>query len=511
MSTENDPNQQPTWKKVLSLLGALLALVLIVVAIEYFGDRTDRSAGGYAIGHWEDFEGAPPDDLRLGEYLEEKQRRLGPADPGADILPGEYIVRMRDDADAPELDGRRVRTGDDALDAALERLSPTDLRAPGARLKPRGDRPAGAERAFVFGSEVGEDEVLDSIGALDAVEWVEPLVQVRTTSATPSSASTPSDPYYIYQWGMIVHDVPSAWDMSTGAGVVVAVVDTGVSVSLDGLTEVLPGWDFVDDDSDASDEHWHGTHVAGIIGQRANNDEGVAGVAPGVSILPVRVLNANGSGNSANLAAGIVWAVDNGAQVINMSLAFGSYSEAVAEACDYATRSGVVLVAASGNDYYDNFVAFPASLENVIAVGASNLSDEVSPYSNKGVELDVVAPGGDLTQDIDANGVSDGIVAATIIDGSWLYYATEGTSMASPFVAGVAALLIESGVTDVDAVTDAILNTAMDMGEPGHDTVYGYGMIDPATALGYTPGSGSRGSRTTAVVEGTGGGCAAEE
>ena len=504
MSTEAEPNQVPAWKRALSLVGALLLLVLIVVAVEYFGDRTDRSAGGHAIGHWESFEGEPPGDLRLGEYIEDKPRRLGPADPGADIIPGEYVVRMRDDAgDGPDFSGRRARTGDDALDAALERLSPRDLRHAGARLKPRGDRPAGAARSFVFGTDEAEDEVLDSIGALDAVEWVEPLVQVH------SASTAPSDPYYIYQWGMIVNDIPAAWEGGRGDGVVVAVVDSGVSVQLDGLSNILPGWDFVEDDDEADDEHWHGTHVSGIIAQQSNNDEGVAGVAPGVSILPVRVLNGEGKGNTANVAAGIVWAVDNGAQIVNLSLAFSSYSEAVAEACDYAARNGVLLIAASGNDYFDNFIAFPASLENVIAVGASNQSDEVSPYSNKGTELDVVAPGGDLTQDIDLNGVSDGIVAATILDGEWIYYAAEGTSMAAPFVSGVAALLIAEGVTDVGALTDALLNTTIDMGAPGHDTVYGYGMLDPAAALAYTPGSGSRGGRTTAVVEGTGG-CAAE-
>ena len=130
--------------------------------------------------------------------------------------------------------------------------------------------------------------------------------------------------------------VPDAWTVTQGEGVVVAVVDTGVSSNEDGFHRLLSGFDFVDNDNDPADLNGHGTHVAGTIAQKSNNGIGVAGVAPKATILPVRVLDANGSGSNTWVAAGIVWAVDNGANVINLSLGSPMNSEVVADACAYA-------------------------------------------------------------------------------------------------------------------------------------------------------------------------------
>ena len=322
------------------------------------------------------------------------------------------------------------------------------------------------------------------------MEWVEPVSEVRDTGRRKGkkrnkthSASAPNDPYFEHQWHMKNLNVTEAWTVTKGRGVVVAVIDTGVSKNEDGFFELLPGQDFVDNDSDASDQNGHGTHVAGTIGQRSNNGIGVAGVAPEVSILPVRVLDANGSGSNTWVANGILWAVDHGANVINLSLGSPMNSEAVADACAYAYEQGVTVVAATGNDGFTDFIGFPAALDTTIAVGSVDLANKIAFYSNQGQQIDLVAPGGDTTTDSDGNGLSDGVLQETIMNGQWSYYALQGTSMATPHVAGVAALVYANGVHDPDAIRSILNSTAKDLGPSGRDNTFGHGLVDPVAAL----------------------------
>jgi serine protease len=293
-----------------------------------------------------------------------------------------------------------------------------------------------------------------------------------------------------------------AWDISDGSGVVVAVVDTGVAYeNYDRYTQAtdladttfVPGYDFANSDSHPNDDHSHGTHVAGTISQDTNNDRGVAGVAFGATIMPVKVCDSNGDCPSAAVADGITWATDNGADVINLSLG-GSTPRSIYEtAVNHAYNNGVVVVAASGNA--NGPVGYPAVYENAIAVGAVRYDETRSYYSNYGYGLDLVAPGGDTNVDQNGDGYTDGVLQQTIIfnffnPSEFDYVRLQGTSMAAPHVAGVAALLIAQGTyTTPDQVRQVLQSTAKDLGAVGCDLEYGYGLVQAADALNYSPSS----------------------
>jgi thermitase len=196
---------------------------------------------------------------------------------------------------------------------------------------------------------------------------------------------TPNDPYYPDQWGMPVVNAPEAWDMTTGSSdVTVAVLDTGIDATHPDLAgRVVPGYDFVNRDADASDDHGHGTQVAGIVGANGNNATGVAGVNWGTKLMPVKVLNSSGSGYSSVIAEGITYAADQNAEVINMSLGGSDPTGALAAAVEYAYGKGSTLVAASGNSG-NSVLMHPAAHEKVIAVGSLRDATSLSTFSNYG-------------------------------------------------------------------------------------------------------------------------------
>ena len=316
--------------------------------------------------------------------------------------------------------------------------------------------------------------------------------------------TVPNDPYYGYQWHLDnattggIH-TESAWDKTQGAGVVVAVVDTGIAYENYSIyyrapdlanTSFVSGYDFVSNDSHPNDDNGHGTHVAGTVAQSTNNSAGVAGIAYKASLMPVKVLDKNGSGSYADVADGIRWAADNGADVINLSLGGPSPSNALQDAVAYAYNKGVTIVAASGND--NGAVGYPAAYDDyVIAVGATRFDEQRAPYSNYGSSLDIVAPGGDLNVDQNGDGYGDGVLQQTFSGNprAFGYYFFQGTSMATPHVAGGAALVIANGnATSPDAVRAALETTTDDMGEIGRDDFYGNGLLNAATALTYSSG-----------------------
>jgi len=209
----------------------------------------------------------------------------------------------------------------------------------------------------------------------------------------PRSTYSVNDPYYKYQWDMTALGVETAWTTTKGAGVRVAVIDTGLfSSGEDRPVHVAAGYDFVDNDSDPNDLNGHGTHVSGTIAQATNNGKGCVGVAPDAEIMPVRVLDANGSGDSYAVTNGITWAVDHGAKVINMSYGGFGVSQAERDAVDYAWGKGLVLIASAGN-HGTTDVAYPAGIPKVIPVAATDQNDQRanSALSAPGLRLPLLA------------------------------------------------------------------------------------------------------------------------
>jgi subtilisin family serine protease len=281
----------------------------------------------------------------------------------------------------------------------------------------------------------------------------------------------PNDPGFQYQYGLINIRAPQGWAISTGSSIVtIAVIDSGVDATHpDLVAKLLPGYDFVESDNIPQDEYGHGTHVSGIAAASSNNGMGVSGVSWGAQILPVRVLDAGGNGSYATLAAGIIWAVDHGAQILNLSLGGTAPNSTLLNAVNYATDRGALIIAASGNDGSGN-LRYPARYPVVVSVGSTNSINQRSGYSNYGTGLDLMAPGESIYSTNPGGG----------------YGFRTGTSMSTPFVSGLAAILWGmSGYGSALSVETAMEKTALDLGNPGWDGEYGYGLIQMDAALLY--------------------------
>ena len=308
------------------------------------------------------------------------------------------------------------------------------------------------------------------------------LVVEATTLPTDPDFSDETMSYGFSQ----VHAL-EAWDVITGSQeIVIAVVDSGIKLDHPEFAgRLVAGYDFVNDDDQADDDMGHGTHVAGLIAAGLDNGQGVAGVCPNCRLMPVKVLNKNNVGSWSQLAQGVLFAVDNGARVINMSLGASISSQTLADAVQYALDRGVIVVAAAGNNG-TNAPFYPAALDGVIAVGATNNAGERWSRSNFGSYIDLVAPGS--------------LIYSTYYDLNNIYHGytyMSGTSMAAPFVSGVAGLLLSAdGNLTAQQVTDAMLTSAEDLGAAGWDADFGYGevnamaaLMSPSLALGLTTGA----------------------
>ncbi|MEA3502043.1 MAG: S8 family serine peptidase [Actinomycetota bacterium] len=323
-------------------------------------------------------------------------------------------------------------------------------------------------------------------------------------------AAAPNDPSYASQWHLRTIDVEGAWEYGKGSGAVVAVLDSGVSTGGSDLscrTFVAPYNAFTGETSLASvlDDTGHGTHVTGTIAQCTDNGIGAAGVAPGVSIMPIRVLD-GGSGSSLELANGIHWAVDHGVDVINLSLGRSCSASwptcsdvAVDSAIEYADSNGVLVVVAAGNDG-TGVVSSPANHPNSLAVGATTSVDTLATYSNHGTALDLVAPGGN-SGDLDGDARPDGIFQESFTTAGWGIVQRIGTSSASPHVAGVAALLlsIDPDLT-VHEIKEILASTSVDLGPGGWDSMYGAGRVAAAAAAAVAAGDAPPPTTTTTTT-----------
>jgi serine protease len=332
-----------------------------------------------------------------------------------------------------------------------------------------------SERDNVYVME-GDRQLLKRLRRSDLKQYTESIEPnyIYTTQEVPN------DPDYAKQWNFLNIKVESAWDETKGAGVTVAVIDTGVSQVPDlRSTKFVPGYDFVNDRTEATDDNGHGTHVAGTIAQSTNNGYGVAGIAHEANIMPLKVLAASGGGTVADIAEAIRFAADHNADVINMSLGGGGDTDLMREAIDYAHSKGVVIVAAAGNAN-SNSASYPARYPKVVAVSALDSTGVKAPYSNFGAGVDISAPGGSTS----GNNPSGGVLQQTINPetGEAVFLAFQGTSMASPHVAGVAALVKASGVEDPDEIAQVLKQSArvIQGDELNH---FGAGQLDATAAV----------------------------
>ena len=293
------------------------------------------------------------------------------------------------------------------------------------------------------------------------------LTSARTV---PLYALGSPDPARNQQWHLNRLDVEKIPVKNPNSSIKVAVLDTGVMANHPDFTGlIVDGYDVYGKNLEGRDPNGHGTHVAGIIAALSDNGVAGRGVFPGVKIMPVRVLDETGYGDDADVAKGVIWAVENGAKVLNLSLGGVDYSEALRESISYATTKGVLVVTAAGNSYLEgNPVIYPAAYSGSYAVGATMPGDTRAPFSTTGEYVDIAAPGFAITSTWNQGSI------ATM----------SGTSMAAPIVSGVAALLMINfpNLTSLE-IENLINKSALDIGEKGRDSQFGNGMVDPLYAI----------------------------
>ncbi len=367
---------------------------------------------------------------------------------------------------------------------------------PGAASAPVAASLTAAGGRFVrtlYGSEVqlwevpaGEESALaDMLDDEPSVAFAEPNYVYRVQDTTPN------DPLFPSQWSHQVVDSEAGWDVSTGSSaIVIAIIDTGIDLGHPDLAgKLVPGYDFVENDSTPTDRYGHGTHVAGIAAAATHNSTGVAGVDWQARIMPIRVLDEDGVGYNSDITEGINWAAANGADILNMSLGGTSYSSAMQSAVNSAHAGGALVVAAMGNDRDDgNPTMYPAAYSNVLAVSATAPDDTYSYYSQYGAHNDVAAPGGEMGYLHDPDGILSALptywVTLNDFGLSQDYDYLQGTSMAAPMVAGLAGLIWSKAPSmSPDQVQDLIEDSAEDLGAPGWDPDYGHGRINIAAAM----------------------------
>ena len=341
----------------------------------------------------------------------------------------------------------------------------------------------GQPHILVFDVSIGADEGADHFLVDD--------VSISTSPSAEAFLPLIFDNYCIHplfaetvRYDMSIMDAPEMWGniagfCKPGEGIIVAVIDTGVDLDHPDLqVNLVPGATFISGTSTPDDDQGHGTHVAGSVAA-AMNDVGIIGVAPFAKIMPVKVLSASGSGSVAGVAAGIRWAADNGAKVINLSLGGSSFTSLELDAVNYATAKGVLVIAAAGNCGHPagyvanrcptwNSPSYPAAFDNAMAVASTTSSNTHSSFSTQNSYVEIAAPGSNIYSTYPGGG----------------YHTTSGTSQATPHVAGLAAAIWSRNPSLTNAqVRNILIATAVDLGTPGRDIYFGYGRIDANDAV----------------------------
>jgi len=350
---------------------------------------------------------------------------------------------------------------------------------------------------------------LEKIGALERnplVEYAEPnYIQVANTAAVEpyyglhAPAVEPNDPYYPSQWSLPKIEAPAAWEITTGSNkVVIAFIDSGVDFNHNelkdkiwtnrdelpdngidddgnGYVDDVHGWDFAYWDGEPQDGYWHGTFISSIAAAMTNNGDGMAGVSWGAEIMPVKTMDDYWYVKPWHIMGGIEYAVDNGAKIINLSwqLVGSEYPQALQTAVDYAYSKGALVIAAAGNTF-DSTYKYPAALNHVVSVAATDRDDSHPDFSTYNDRVDIAAPG------VDILGIANPL--------GFEYGRLPSTDAAAPHVSALAALVwsVNPTLTN-DEVEDIIESTAVDLGEPGRDDYFGHGRIDASAAVMATP------------------------
>lgn len=436
--------------------------------------------------------------LQYGFSLAKNQK---PVDT-PEYVKGRIIVKLKGKAAAKREVyrrlGRKVLIGIDSIDAANKRMGVREIRKPFPKIKNASlDIRYGFSRTMIF--EIPEN--MDPVSFAQELS-MDPNVEYAEPDGIAQVCVIPNDPSYNVQWhlnntgqtgGIAGCDIKAEtiWEKTQGdSSVIIAIVDTGIDLDHEdlvkniwinsdeisgngidddgnGYIDDVNGGDFVNKDNDPNDDYHHGTHVAGIAGAVGNNGIGVAGVAWNCRLMPVKVLGSTGSGYLSWVAEGIIYAADNGAKIINMSLGGREASTILRDACDYAYTRGCLIVAALGNDS-GVLNQYPACYDSVIAVGATDDNDQKAEFSNYGPKLELTAPGVNIYSTYIGN----------------TYRASSGTSMATPVISGSAALLwsLYPKMTNGE-IRLSLREMTDDLGDAGFDNEYGYGRIDLSKML----------------------------
>ena len=447
------------------------------------------------------------------------------SDVSAEFMGGDLIVKVNDAA--------RQRATGNAPGGAATDVGPTLL---DAIVRPMGGFvestiPGGASRVrFPVPPDASDFEAGRYAVALAAtlrahpdLEYAEPDYRLRAF-ALPQSETRPDDTFYNLQWHYEQINLPAAWSITTGNGAVrVAILDTGSAPATDLTPREQPGFDMISNPSIAGDgdgrdgdptdvgdsngfqpSSFHGAHVAGTVGAATNNGFGVSGVTWATQIVHVRCLGIGGGStfdiaNSVLYAAGLPnvsgFTASPPCQIQNLSLGGSGFSQTFQDACTDAHNSGSMVIAAAGNEN-SSTPSFPAAYQNVTSVAAVDFERRRAPYSNFHPSVDLAAPGGDVSVDRNGDGYADGVlstkpddtVTPTDFDNFSFY---QGTSMAAPHVAGVAALVLGLNPSQTPAQIEMILtSTATDLGAPGRDDIYGEGLVNALAAVQAVGGGG---------------------
>lgn len=376
----------------------------------------------------------------------------------ADIIRGEIIIGMKSGKSAKNLRLPEKTRASSKIRKGLEKLNAGVIIVP-----------VGEESKYVAEFKKRND-----------VLFVEPNYRV-TASVIPNDAD------WNLQYAPALIQAPAAWDITTGSNsVILAIIDSGLDATHPEFNgRITAGYDFVENDAVPQDECGHGTHVAGIAAAEGNNSAGVAGIAWNASIMPLRVLNASCGGSFADVADAIVWATNKGANIINLSAGAPSSSLLVEQAIYYAYTRDVAVFAAAGNTGGSS-VFYPAAYWDVMAIGAVDSSPARASFSNYGAALDLMAPGVSIYSTLPT---SSGFLYNSLLFGkSTNYDYLDGTSMATPHTAGAAALLASLPALDTpDKIYQSLTDTALDLEITGRDDKTGYGLIQLANALTFTP------------------------